>query len=226
MWVGSGSGKKYVQNNFRIRTDLYRYHGYSDTVHLMRLLSICFWTCFPWINNFDHFVPGGDLFLPSLTLFDLVWFCLTLFYLVLLCFTLFDLVWPCLTSLVWPCLTSPAGREDWRPERRIPVSSTGTGRRNGEKNSARKTFLLRIGEHPLHWPTTGLLLQCCRVWRVLVPENIFKVWWRNPSVDNSDPRSGAFLTTGSGMEKKSGSEMNIPDQFSESSETVFRVKNT
>ncbi len=31
-----------------------------------------------------------------------------------------------------------------------------------------------------------------------------------------DPRSGAFLTPGSGM--------NIPDHLSESSETVFRVK--
>ncbi len=31
---------------------------------------------------------------------------------------------------------------------------------------------------------------------------------------------------GSGMEKKSGSGMNIPDNFSESLETVFRVKNT
>jgi hypothetical protein len=38
--------------------------------------------------------------------------------------------------------------------------------------------------------------------------------------------SGAFLTPGSGMGKKSGSGMNIPDNFSESLETVFRAKNT
>jgi len=47
----------------------------------------------------------------------------------------------------------------------------------------------------------------------------------------SDPGSYAFLvflTPGSGIRdgKKSGSGMNIPDHFSESLETVFRVENT
>jgi hypothetical protein len=42
-----------------------------------------------------------------------------------------------------------------------------------------------------------------------------------------DPGYGALLTPGSGMGKKSGSGtgMDIPDHFSESLETVFRVKN-
>ncbi len=41
-----------------------------------------------------------------------------------------------------------------------------------------------------------------------------------------DPGSGAFLTPGSGMGKKSrsGSGMDIPDQISESLETIFWVK--
>ncbi len=41
-----------------------------------------------------------------------------------------------------------------------------------------------------------------------------------------DPGSGAFLTPGSGMGKKSrsGSGMNIPDQISESLETIFWLK--
>jgi hypothetical protein len=38
------------------------------------------------------------------------------------------------------------------------------------------------------------------------------------SVTDPDPGSDAFFTTGSGM--------NIPDHFSESLATVFRVKNT
>ena len=45
----------------------------------------------------------------------------------------------------------------------------------------------------------------------------------------ADPGSGAFLTPGSGMEKKNpdpGSGMSILDHFSESLETVFRVKNS
>jgi hypothetical protein len=44
----------------------------------------------------------------------------------------------------------------------------------------------------------------------------------------ADPGSGAFLTPGSGMGKKSRSEsgMNIPDNISESLETIFWVKNT
>jgi hypothetical protein len=47
------------------------------------------------------------------------------------------------------------------------------------------------------------------------------------SVPDPDPGSGAFLTPVSGKRKKSGSGfgMNIPDHFSESLETVFRVKN-
>ncbi len=40
-----------------------------------------------------------------------------------------------------------------------------------------------------------------------------------------DPGSGAFLTPGSGMGKKSGAGMNV-HPFSESLETVFRAKNT
>jgi hypothetical protein len=40
-----------------------------------------------------------------------------------------------------------------------------------------------------------------------------------------DPGSGAFLTPGSGMGKKSGSGMNNPDHISESlKKTNFRVK--
>jgi len=41
----------------------------------------------------------------------------------------------------------------------------------------------------------------------------------------ADPGSGAFLTPGSGMGKKSGSRygMNNPDNISESLETVFWV---
>jgi hypothetical protein len=39
-----------------------------------------------------------------------------------------------------------------------------------------------------------------------------------------DQGSGAFLAQGSGMEKKSGSGMNIPDHFSESLETVLGLK--
>ena len=41
------------------------------------------------------------------------------------------------------------------------------------------------------------------------------------SVADLDPGSGVFFTPGSGMGKKSGSWMNIPDNFSESLETVF-----
>jgi hypothetical protein len=48
------------------------------------------------------------------------------------------------------------------------------------------------------------------------------------SVADQDPGSGAFLTPGFGMGKNSdpdpGPGMNIPDQFSESLETVFRAK--
>jgi hypothetical protein len=50
------------------------------------------------------------------------------------------------------------------------------------------------------------------------------------SVADPDPGSGAFLTPGSGIRDGekfgSGSGMNITDYFSESLETVFRVKNT
>jgi hypothetical protein len=46
------------------------------------------------------------------------------------------------------------------------------------------------------------------------------------SVADPNPGSGAFLTPGSGMEKKSGSGVNIPDQFSESVEKIFEAKNT
>jgi hypothetical protein len=41
------------------------------------------------------------------------------------------------------------------------------------------------------------------------------------SVADPDPGSGAFLTLGSGMGKKSGSGMNNPDHISESLETIF-----
>jgi hypothetical protein len=46
------------------------------------------------------------------------------------------------------------------------------------------------------------------------------------SVADADPGSGAFLTTGSGMGKKSrsGSGMNIPDHISEILEAIFWVK--
>jgi hypothetical protein len=46
------------------------------------------------------------------------------------------------------------------------------------------------------------------------------------SVADSDPRSGAFLTPGSGVCKKSGSgsRMNNPDHISESLGTIFWVK--
>ncbi len=46
------------------------------------------------------------------------------------------------------------------------------------------------------------------------------------SVADPDPGSGAFLTPGSGMSKKSGfgSGMNNPDHISESLETIFWVK--
>ncbi len=48
------------------------------------------------------------------------------------------------------------------------------------------------------------------------------------SIADPDPGSGALLTLGSGIRKgkKSGFGMNIPDHFSESLETVFRVINT
>jgi hypothetical protein len=44
-------------------------------------------------------------------------------------------------------------------------------------------------------------------------------------VANPDPGYGAFFTLGSGSEivKKNGSGMNIPDHFSDSLETVFRI---
>ncbi len=46
------------------------------------------------------------------------------------------------------------------------------------------------------------------------------------SVAESDPGSGALLTLGSGMGKKSrsGSGMNIPDHSSESLETIYGIK--
>ncbi len=48
----------------------------------------------------------------------------------------------------------------------------------------------------------------------------------SPSVADPDPRSGAFLTPGSGMVKKSGSgcRMNNPNHISESLETIFWIK--
>jgi hypothetical protein len=44
----------------------------------------------------------------------------------------------------------------------------------------------------------------------------------------ADPGSGAFLTPGSGMGKKTryGSGMNIPDSTSESPDTIFWLKIT
>jgi hypothetical protein len=45
-------------------------------------------------------------------------------------------------------------------------------------------------------------------------------------VADPDPGSNAFLTPGSGMDKKSRSGMNIPNNICESLETIFRVKNT
>ncbi len=52
--------------------------------------------------------------------------------------------------------------------------------------------------------------------------------WRHPNVADTDPKSGVFLThgSGSGMGKQSESGINIPDNFSESLETFFRPKNT
>ncbi len=50
--------------------------------------------------------------------------------------------------------------------------------------------------------------------------------WESSSVADPDPGSGAFLTPGSGMAKKSGSGsgMNNPDHISESLKTIFWVK--
>jgi hypothetical protein len=59
-----------------------------------------------------------------------------------------------------------------------------------------------------------------------------KTQWRGciPVISVADPDqgSGAFLTPGSGMGKKSGagSGMNNPDHISESLETIFWGKNT
>ena len=44
------------------------------------------------------------------------------------------------------------------------------------------------------------------------------------SVADPDPGSGAFLTPGSGMGKKSGSGTDNPDHISESLEVIFWVK--
>jgi hypothetical protein len=44
------------------------------------------------------------------------------------------------------------------------------------------------------------------------------------SVANPDPGSGAFLTPGSGMGKRSGSGMKNPDHISECLVAFFRVK--
>ncbi len=41
------------------------------------------------------------------------------------------------------------------------------------------------------------------------------------SRSDADPGSGALLTPGSGIWKKSGSEMNLPEHFSESLVTVL-----
>jgi hypothetical protein len=46
------------------------------------------------------------------------------------------------------------------------------------------------------------------------------------NVADPDSGSGVFLTHGSGMGKKSGSGMNIQDNFFEILEAGFRVKNT
>jgi hypothetical protein len=62
---------------------------------------------------------------------------------------------------------------------------------------------------------------------------LYKVMWKphilisTISVADPDPGSGALLTPGSGMGKKSrsGSGMNILDHISESLETMFWVKN-
>jgi hypothetical protein len=53
---------------------------------------------------------------------------------------------------------------------------------------------------------------------------------KGSSIADLNPGSGVFLALDPGSEirdgKKSGSGMNIPDHFSESLGTVFRVKNT
>jgi hypothetical protein len=46
------------------------------------------------------------------------------------------------------------------------------------------------------------------------------------SVADPDPGSGAFLTPGSGMGKKSESGMKNPDHISKCLETIFLGKNT
>ncbi len=47
-----------------------------------------------------------------------------------------------------------------------------------------------------------------------------------PTNSVADPGSGAFLSPGSGMSKKSGSEFGVNNQghISESLETIFRLK--
>ncbi len=50
------------------------------------------------------------------------------------------------------------------------------------------------------------------------------IWVRYISTPRSRIRDGKNADPGSGMEKKSGSGMYLPDHFSESLETVFRVK--
>jgi hypothetical protein len=56
----------------------------------------------------------------------------------------------------------------------------------------------------------------------------YSLYFMEGSVADADPGSGVFLTTGSGIGKKSGygSAMNSPDHISESLETNFLGLNT
>jgi hypothetical protein len=63
----------------------------------------------------------------------------------------------------------------------------------------------------------GIVYQCIRINIRTIGKTIYS------SVADPDPRSGTFLTPGSGIGKKSryGSGMNIPDHISESLDSIF-----
>ncbi len=52
---------------------------------------------------------------------------------------------------------------------------------------------------------------------------VYTITYVFSSVADQEPDSGAFSTPGSGIGKKSGSGMNIPDHTSERLETIFRL---
>ncbi len=84
-----------------------------------------------------------------------------------------------------------------------------------------KCFLSRYAAFSASCPETnkgGAATLFCSRWRTALCQTF--------SVADPDPGSGAFLTPGSGMSKKSGSGsgMNNPDHISESLETSFGVK--